>query len=445
MDGNRAKKNELKDVPSAIKDFLAIELPEGWTALYDAPEEDVYCVIYVYAGDGEPSLADTISVEYYADWKERPFQVCGGMVTRGDMIEKDEALENVIMSFPVAEHSARRRRFLGLTEIPTVGRKTVDTLMERYHSISKLARADVGEISSLPQIDERTAYRIQSQAKLETGEIDVDEYNRRYWEDYTIPDILRPPEEDNPDVKGWPHARQKKLAQKPGEHEQTMFMGTRPLHNATWREKRKQRPRETRQQPLEKHGVDIQDPGQPKLGRYTPDHWSRYIDNLRDNDIGFLHRMPTEKITRDDMTRIWTDIKTHEDIILSLADILGERARALEDIRDIKRDFHRFMGRSGVPVIYTDWDSHEIARYYTGSGIEYPFDITGDVTEKGYTTGPLEIRVDCGGTPRDRCARDVSQIIRCERRGGNHNRVRLSCEVEGRKVPVDFLLTGEGI
>jgi len=169
-------------------------------------------------------------------------------------------------------------------------------------------------------------------------------------------------------------------------------------------------------------------------------------DNIWENDIGYIDRT-TKPLSDEDFARIWQDIKLHEDISMENAKREGNIGVCISEWEKIKDAFHE---RIDDRHFYTDWDASKILGYIASSGVEYPASAAGDIKNKGYSTKGVDIDIDCGDDDIAACTEEVWHIIRCNAEGidfeGHYPEVRypkvvhMSCEVDGRQVPTDFIL-----
>jgi len=209
---------------------------------------------------------------------------------------------------------------------------------------------------------------------------------------------------------------------------------------------------------LEKYGAEIREKGKPKLDDYV--NWKYFVNVVRIGDLPFLKRDLEVK----DLERIWNDIKTHEKLALTYAEMEGSEEEARRVFEEIKEEFHR---RIMDKDFYTDWEAEKVIER-----LNMPAELVGSIKEKGYSTKDVDVAVVCGKVPENLsgselyqqlekelygCIERIRERTGCEPKEGTFispsittdeqglpEMVEMICYVKGRKIPVDFFLTLEG-
>lgn len=172
--------------------------------------------------------------------------------------------------------------------------------------------------------------------------------------------------------------------------------------------------------------------------------WQGMQDNIWNNDIDIMQSMIGDgrHITDKYLAGVWGDIGEHEKISKEFAEMTGDPKQVSEcndGWGEIKDAFHKKLNALGRNF-FTRWDAGKILGYMASSGVEYPADAVGDIKDNGFSTEKIDLLVDCGRDSLDRCATNTRKIIRCKEDGISGNVLRMSCEVNNRIVPVDFIL-----
>lgn len=179
---------------------------------------------------------------------------------------------------------------------------------------------------------------------------------------------------------------------------------------------------------------------------------SELVNNVKQHDLHYMdYLISKNKLSLNDLERIWKDIKEHERISMEM--VRGNKsaeAKCSVEWDELKKEFNK---RLNGYKFYTDWEGYEIGRQMAGGGVEVPADISGEVKEKGYSFSHIDIEAECPKISDDEkinlelCKTEVEHTLGCETEAvshvnGNTEEIYMRCEVfrTGRKVPVVFHL-----